>query len=64
MFNTLSVASTFPCGSNEYCDTLADTNSIAEAFLQVATHAAHPIHVAASNALSASFFSTGIALAS
>ena len=37
---------------------------IADAFLQVATHAPHPIQVAASNALSASSFLTGIVLAS
>ena len=64
ILSTLSLASTFPCGKYENCETFAETNYIAAAFLQVATHAPHPIQVAASNALSASSFLTGIVLAS
>jgi hypothetical protein len=37
LFKTRSFASTFPCGSKENCETLAETNNIAEEFLQLAT---------------------------
>ena len=43
---------------------MADTNNIAEAFLQLATQAPQPIQVAESNELSASLFSIGIEFAS
>ena len=46
------------------CETLAPTNSIAEAFLHAATQAPQPMQVAASNARSASALGTGMALAS
>src|SRR5579864_3756518 len=36
---TRSFASTFPCGRLARCDTLAETKSMAEAFLQAATQA-------------------------
>src|SRR5690606_40474618 len=39
-------------GSSAYCDTLADTNSMAEAFLHAATQAPPPIHIAESKARS------------
>ena len=45
-------------------ETLAPTHSIAEPFLHVATQAPQPIQAAASNALSASCFGIGVALAS
>ena len=64
MFCTRSAASTFPCGSRANCDTFADTNNIADEFLQEATQAPQPIHVAASKALSASAFGIGIEFAS
>ena len=53
-----------PCGNEANCDTLAETNKLAEAFLQAATHAPHPIHAAASNAYKASSCEIGIALPS
>src|SRR5690554_3340616 len=52
MFNTRSVASTLPCGNRATCETFAETYSIAEAFLQEATQAPHPIQAAASKDLS------------
>src|SRR5688572_609424 len=64
MLSTRCVASTLPCGNKAYCDTFAPTKSIAEPFLQLATQAPHPIHAAASKALSASCLGTGVALAS
>src|SRR5690554_7838826 len=57
-------ASTLPCGNKANCETFADVNSIAELFLHAATHAPHPIQVAASKAISASSLGTGIAFAS
>ena len=50
-----------PCGSNENWLIFADANNIAEEFLHVATQAPQPIQVAASNALSAFSFGTGMA---
>src|SRR5215813_2695845 len=64
MFNTRRSCSTLPCGSRLRCETLAATNNIAEAFLQAATHAPQPMHVAASKASSASRLGIGIALPS
>ena len=61
---TLSRASGFPCGRRAYCEILAETNNMAEAFLQAATHAPHPIHIAESKALSEFFFAAGIEFAS
>ena len=43
---------------------LAATNKLAEAFGQTATHAPQPIHVAESNAQSASYLLTNCELAS
>src|SRR5260370_35330770 len=40
--------STLPCGNSPRCETLADTNNIADAFLHAATHAPQPMHAAAS----------------
>src|SRR5690606_15174982 len=57
-------ASTRPCGNNANWLTLAETKSIADPFLQAATHAPQPIHAAASIAISASSRGMGIALAS
>src|SRR6516225_8394462 len=56
--------SALPCGNKFRCETLADTNSIADAFLQAATHAPQPMHAAASIDSSAAAFGTGTALAS
>src|SRR5471032_150190 len=53
-----------PCGNNAICEILADTNSIADAFLQAATQAPQPIHVAELKASSAITLGIGIALAS
>src|SRR6056297_324943 len=50
---TRRLASTLPCGRRARCDTLAETNSMAEAFLQAATHAPQPMQDAASMADSA-----------
>ena len=36
---TLLSLSGCPCGNEANCDTLAETNKLAEAFLQAATHA-------------------------
>src|SRR5690606_20161047 len=63
IFRTRSRASGWPCGNRLNCEILAETNSMAEAFLQAATHAPHPMQVAASNESSAFSFSMGIALA-
>src|SRR4030042_2532266 len=49
---TRSLASTRPWGSNVNCDILAETKSIAEAFLQAATHAPQPMQIAESQASS------------
>jgi len=46
-------ASGFPCGKSANWDTFAETNSIAEAFLQAATQAPQPMQEAESIALSA-----------
>src|ERR1700761_4843380 len=54
----------WPCGNNAICETLADTNNIAEAFLQAATQAPQPIQVAELKASSAITFGIGISLAS
>src|SRR5690554_1723688 len=64
MFLTRSAASIRPCGNKANCDTFAETNNIAEAFLHDATQAPHPIQVAASKALSASCLLTGMLFAS
>ena len=64
IFNTLDFLSGSPCGNKARWETLADTNNMAEEFLQAATHAPHPIHEAAANDLSAFSFSTGIAFPS
>src|SRR5690606_17441899 len=56
--------SVWPCGSNAYCDILADTNSMAEEFLQAATQAPQPMQVADSNASSATTFGIGMPFAS
>lgn len=48
--NTRFLRSTIPCGKRAKCDTLADVNSMAEAFGQAATQAPHPMQVAASKA--------------
>src|SRR6201996_2190542 len=54
----------WPCGNKANCETLADTNSIAEAFLQAATQAPQPIQVAELNASSAITLGIVISLAS
>src|ERR1043165_4526078 len=64
MFFTRAVASTCPCGSKASWETFAETNSIADEFLQVATQAPQPMHAAASKAASASGFGMGILFAS
>ena len=64
MFSTRVLRSTWPWGSSESCDTLADTNSIADAFLHAATHAPQPMQVAASKARSEISFGIGISLPS
>ncbi len=61
---TLSFASMRPCGRRANCEILADTNSIAEAFLHAATHAPHPIHIDESNASSDFFFEASMEFAS
>src|SRR5690606_17096177 len=48
--------SVWPWGNKAYCDILADTNSMAEEFLQAATQAPQPMQVADSNASSATTF--------
>src|ERR1043165_1769561 len=48
-----------PWGSSARWDTLAERNSIAEAFGQAATQAPQPMQVAAANDSSALFFSIG-----
>src|SRR5512146_1322485 len=53
-----------PWGSRLRCDTLADTNSMAEAFLQAATQAPQPMHEAASIASSTVCLGIGNELAS
>ena len=64
MFSTRAVRSGLPCGNSAICETLAPTNSMADAFLQAATQAPQPMQAAASIALSASCLGTGSALAS
>src|SRR5690554_4532834 len=64
IFKTRSVASTRPCGNKANCETFAETYNIAEAFLQEATQAPHPIQAAASNDLSAFSLRIGMAFAS
>jgi hypothetical protein len=44
MLTARSSRSGWPCGSSARCETLAPTNSIAEAFLQAATQAPQPMH--------------------
>src|ERR1700761_7104797 len=56
--------SVWPCGSSANCETFADTNSIADAFLQAATQAPQPMQVAELNASSAITFGIGVELAS
>src|SRR5213594_1527148 len=62
--NTRRSFSGLPCGRRFRCETFADTNNIALAFLQAATHAPQPMHAAASIARSESCFGTGIAFPS
>src|SRR5690554_7566847 len=64
MLSTRSVASTRPCGNKANCETFAETYNMAEAVLQEATHAPHPIQAAAANDLSAFSLRIGMALAS
>ena len=54
MFSTRRSRSGLPCGKMPRCETFAETNSIADAFLHAATHAPQPMHAAASMASSAS----------
>src|SRR5579863_294179 len=54
----------WPCGSMPNWLTLAETNSIAEAFLQAATQAPQPMQVAELKASSAITFGIGISFAS
>ena len=61
---TLLAASGLPCGRSAIWDTFADTKSIAEAFLQAATHAPQPMQAAESMASSALCLGIGMALAS
>src|SRR6202008_2158847 len=56
MFITRVSFSTFPCGNKASWETFAETNNMAEPFLQVATQAPQPIHAAALKASSASSF--------
>src|SRR6185437_758371 len=60
----LCLLSDWPCGSKLSCETLADTNNIAELFLQAATQAPQPIQAAASKASSAISLAIGIEFAS
>src|SRR5487761_2185652 len=53
-----------PCGNIANWVTFAETNNIADAFLQAATQAPQPIQVAELNASSAITFGIGIELAS
>ena len=64
IFRTRRSFSGLPCGSMFRWETFAATNSIAEAFLQAATHAPQPIQAAASIARSDSGFGMGIVLPS
>src|ERR1700740_1340659 len=64
IFCTRLQRSVWPCGSMANCDTLAETNSIAEAFLQAATQAPQPMQVAELKASSAITLGTGISFAS
>ena len=54
----------WPCGRRLRWETLAAVNSIADPFGQAATHAAHPIHAAASMARSETSLAIGMELAS
>src|SRR5207237_1174205 len=53
-----------PCGSMASCEIFALMKRCADAFLQAATHAPHPMQAAESIATSATSFGTGIALPS
>ena len=64
IFKALLLASTSPCGNKDKCETLAETNNIAEALGQAATQAPQPMQAAESKAVSAVSFSIGIAFAS
>ena len=64
MFTTLCFASFWPCGKRERCATFAEVKSIADEFLQAATHAPQPMHAEERNASSANSFSIVIELAS
>ena len=64
MATTRAVRSGWPCGSSERWVTFAEVKSAADAFLQAATHAPHPMHAAESIALSDAVFGTRIALPS
>ena len=64
MLTTRPWRSTWPCGSSAEWLILADVNSAAEAFLQAATHAPHPMQAAASIACSATVFGIRMALPS
>lgn len=61
---TLLAASGLPCGKSAIWETFAETNNMAEAFLQAATQAPQPMQEAESMASSALCFGIGIALAS
>ena len=61
---TLSFASICHCGNRANWDILAETNNMAEAFLQAATQAPQPMQIEESNALSELFFLMRIELAS
>src|ERR1700709_2270657 len=64
MLTTRSLRSGWPCGISPRWVTLAAVNSIDEALGQAATHAPHPMQVAASNAASESFLGIGVEWAS
>ena len=64
MATTRRSRSTWPCGSSARCDTLADVNRAAEAFLQAATHAPQPMQAAKFIASSDASLGTRIALPS
>src|SRR4029077_15999905 len=60
--STRALRSTSPCGKSARCEILALMKRCAEAFLQAATHAPHPMHAAESIARSDTSFEIGIAL--
>src|SRR5215471_12160097 len=64
MFNARRSFSGLPWGSKLRCETFAAPNSMAEAFLQTATHGAQPMQAAASIHVFVVVLDTGMALAS